>query len=83
MAGQDVYVLGHAYPRSRDAAAPLRPEQLVVTEPRGDDEGMLIVSDERERDLVRQTRYHRYGLALGGLGVVVGAALILAALGVV
>jgi hypothetical protein len=83
VAGQDVYVLGHAYPRFRDAAAPLRPEQLVVTEPRRDDEGMLIVSDERERDLVRQTRYHRYGLALGGLGVVVGAALILAALGVV
>jgi hypothetical protein len=37
---------------------------------------MLIVANEREQELVRQTRYHLLGLALGGAGLVAGLVLV-------
>lgn len=81
--GDEVYVLGHAYPRTPDAPRPLRPERMVVTEPQEGDDGMLIVSDQREQDLVKQTQWHRAFLALGGLGVLAGGGLAAAGLGAI
>jgi hypothetical protein len=74
--GERLYVLGRTYPRDPDPAYPLRPGELVVTAPRDDDDGMLIVANEREQELVRQTRYHLLGLALGGAGLVAGLVLV-------
>ncbi len=68
--GDDVYVLGDAVPRDPDADV-FRAEDLVVRP----GEERFVVSNERERDIVRGLRWYKLGIAGGivavGLGLLV------------